>query len=160
MLFAMSLCLIGCDQVRDKVVNGFSWSDSKVEPVNNTQMIGGSDDLQPKNDDKVDQTPNKPSYTPQQTTNKINPPTVVKINPANKPDKPSYKPEQTTNKINPPTVVKINPANKPDKPSYKPEQTTNSSNPPVVELNPVNKPDKMTPQNRSKDIGGFRDSDW
>jgi hypothetical protein len=132
MLFAMSLCLIGCDQVRDKVVNGFSWSDSKVEPVNNTQMIGGSDDLQPKNDDKVDQTPNKPSYTPQ----------------------------QTTNKINPPTVVKINPANKPDKPSYKPEQTTNSSNPPVVELNPVNKPDKMTPQNRSKDIGGFRDSDW
>jgi len=132
MLFAMSLCLIGCDQVRDKVVNGFSWSNSKVEPVNNTQMIGGSDDLQPKNDDKVDQTPNKPSYTPQ----------------------------QTTNKINPPTVVKINPANKPDKPSYKPEQTTNSSNPPVVELNPVNKPDKMTPQKRSKDIGGFRDSDW
>ena len=132
MLFAMSLGLIGCDQVRDKLVNGFTWSDSKVEPVNNNQMIGGSDDLQPKNDDKVDQTPNKPSSTP----------------------------EQTINRINPPAVVKINPVNKPDKPSSTPEQTKNSSIPPVVKLNPVNKPDKATPQNRSNDIGGFRDSDW
>ena len=132
MLFAMSLGLIGCDQVRDKLVNGFTWSDSKVEPVNNNQMIGRSDDLQPKNDNKVDQTPNKPSYTP----------------------------DQTINRINPSTIVKINPANKPDKPSYTPEQTKNSSIPPVVKLNPVNKPDKATPQNRSNDIGGFRDSDW
>jgi len=132
MLFAISLGLIGCDQVREKLVNGFIWGGTNVDPVNNNQRVGGSDDLQPKNDNKVVLPPSKPSYSP----------------------------EKTANSSNPPAVVKIIPANEPSKPSNAPEKTPNSSNPPVVKVNPVNKPDKVTPQNRSNDIGGFRDNDW
>jgi hypothetical protein len=105
MLFAISFCLIGCDQVRDKLVNSFSWSGTKVDPPDNNHRTGNSSDVfQPKKDNKVDLLPNKPSDTPEQIASRSNPPAVVKTNP-----------------------IKSN---------------------------------KATPQNRSNDTSGFKDTDW
>lgn len=42
-IITICLCLVGCDQVHNKLVNGFDWNSSRVDSDNNNESNGGSE---------------------------------------------------------------------------------------------------------------------
>jgi len=90
-LIAISSSLVGCDQVRDKLVNGFDWNSSRVDSVNNNESIRGSElSKQIKQDTKAEYQPKQAPTIPKQISGDVKPP--ILINP-NSNDKPRVAPE-------------------------------------------------------------------
>ena len=96
-LIAISSSLVGCDQVRDKLVNGFNWSSNRVDSFNNNESIVNSGlSQQIKQVNKVEHEPIQPQNTPKQISDNVKSPMPTYTNPANKPKiAPEIQPKDT-----------------------------------------------------------------
>jgi hypothetical protein len=96
-LVAISFSLLGCDQVRDKLVNGFNWNSSRANSFNNNDSFVNSEfNQQKKVVTAVDDQPNQPQSTPKQISNIVKSPIPINAIPNNKPKvAPEIQPKDT-----------------------------------------------------------------
>lgn len=96
-LIAISLSLVGCDQVRDKLVNGFNWNSNRVDSVNNNESIGGTElSKQIKQVTKAEDKPKQAATTSKQISGDSRPPISINPNPNDKPKlAPVIRPKDT-----------------------------------------------------------------
>ena len=94
-LIVICLALAGCDQVRDKLLNGFDWNSSRIDSANNNESIVNSEVHQKiKQVNKAEDQPNLPQNSPKQISSDVKPPILVTVNPS---DRPKVAPETRPN---------------------------------------------------------------